>query len=252
MSSSSESPNLKSCDSPFDSIPKGRGRLIVFEGLDRSGKTTQVSMVNDVKKMRFPSTKAKTDDPISNLIVDVLSGNDNTSGRVLHLLFCADRWKYVGVINDTLDNGIDVVVDRYSYSGIAYTLARYINETADDGFCVTDETSSTEMIHLLKWAISTEIGLPEPDIVFYFDADPYILQSRAEYGQGDIHEKVGFQTCVRDIYLTLFGALDQTNSHGDILPSENAMLFDSAKVIYIDALKSREVIHQTILSHIQK
>ena len=227
-----------SCNSPFRDIPSRRGKLIVFEGLDRSGKTTVVSSIENAKKMRFPSGRSsQTIDPISTLISEVLSGNYEIESRALHLLFSADRWRYFSEINDNLDNGINVVVDRYSYSGIAYTIARYMyaNDYSED--------SADELTRLLSWSISSEIGLPKPDVVFFFDADPEILALRGDYGQNDIHEKVPFQKCVRSAYQLLF-SMDHDIPGVDLV-------FGNTKVVYVDATKSREEVKELVESHIQ-
>jgi len=229
---------IMSGNSPFRDIPSRRGKLYVFEGLDRSGKTTVVSSIEGAKKMRFPSGRSSdVCDPISQLISEVLSGHYEIESRALHLLFSADRWRYVTEINDMLDNGINVVIDRYSYSGIAYTIARYMY--AND----YSENSADELTRLLSWAISSEVGLPKPDVVFFFDADPEILSLRGDYGHNDIHEKVPFQKCVRSAYQLLFSI------EGD-MPGID-LVFGNTKVVYVDATKSKEEVKSIVTSHIQ-
>lgn len=247
----------------FSKIPT-RGRLIVFEGLDRAGKTTQVTMVENAKKMRFPSSRTQmTDDPVANLLNEVLLGKTEITQRSLHLLFSADRWARVSDITDALDNGVDVVIDRYAYSGVAYTIARYVSYIPDMEPHLK-QLASEELGSLMKWAVSTEVGLPTPDIVFYFDADPHALALRTDYGQGDIHEKATFQGYVRGAFLLLLGikhdivradspelVSDVHTTHGDVSHSENALLFPNGpRIIYVDATKTREDISNLINLHL--
>ena len=48
------------------------------------------------------------------------------SDEAVHLLFSANRWEDKEAIKEKLLSGIDVVCDRYAYSGIAYTSAKVI------------------------------------------------------------------------------------------------------------------------------
>jgi dTMP kinase len=76
-----------------------RGKLIVFEGLDRAGKSTQCQMLAEalekdgrkVRHMRFPGTWS----PMRNVmgINSYLSSQSETEDHVIHLLFSANRWE---------------------------------------------------------------------------------------------------------------------------------------------------------------
>lgn len=76
-----------------------RGALIVVEGLDRSGKTTQVKLLEErflkagkkVKTMRFPDRTT----PIGQMIDSYLKSQAQMDDHVIHLLFSANRWEAV-------------------------------------------------------------------------------------------------------------------------------------------------------------
>jgi dTMP kinase len=76
-----------------------RGAFIVLEGLDRSGKTTQVKLLEQrfveegkkVKVMRFPDRTT----PIGQMIDNYLKSNVEMEDHVIHLLFSANRWEAV-------------------------------------------------------------------------------------------------------------------------------------------------------------
>ncbi len=69
-----------------------RGALIVFEGLDRCGKTTQARMLAEAvaaKQGRFPAR----DTPVGAIISEYLSSRRHLDDRAVHLLFAANRWE---------------------------------------------------------------------------------------------------------------------------------------------------------------
>ncbi|MBN1868224.1 dTMP kinase [Candidatus Sumerlaeota bacterium] len=106
-----------------------RGRLIVVEGIDGSGKTTQCRRVVarlvadgwDVLRLREP-----TDGPHGTRIRELArSGRDGVSVEEEMDLFVRDREENVRAnIRPALDRGAVVVMDRYYYSTIAYQGAR--------------------------------------------------------------------------------------------------------------------------------
>ena len=112
-----------------------RGALIVFEGCDRVGKTTQVGRLLDtllsaghqVQLYKFPNRTT----PVGRLIDGFLKGNQKLDDRAVHLLFSANRWECVDDMLNKLRSGVTLLVDRYAYSGIAYSAAKPVcNEMA--------------------------------------------------------------------------------------------------------------------------
>lgn len=108
-----------------------RGMLIVFEGLDRCGKTTQSKRLATilqtlgitVKNLRFPERNTE----IGKMIGLFLQSKKKMSNELLHLLFSANRWELKEEIEDYLRKGHVVLIDRYAYSGIAYSGAKGMN-----------------------------------------------------------------------------------------------------------------------------
>ncbi len=103
----------------------GPGRLIVIEGLDGAGTTTQTRRVGEWLARRVPVwvTAEPTDRPAGRLIRKVLQGEIATDLRALALLFAADRLDHLygpeGVLT-RLREGTWVVCDRYYLSSLAY------------------------------------------------------------------------------------------------------------------------------------
>ena len=160
-----------------------RGAFILFEGIDKCGKTTQSTLlVNALNKANIPSEliqfpNRKT--PIGNLIDNYLTNKCTLHDRTIHLLFSANRWELFTEMIDKLNNGITLVVDRYTFSGISYTTAK--NNT------------------LFEWCKQPDIGLPQPDIVFLLDIPISKVALRSQYGT-ERYEKNDFQQKVRNIF----------------------------------------------------
>jgi dTMP kinase len=146
----------------------GRGALVVFEGTDRSGKTTQTKRcvaalrcagvpVADGIPWRFPDRTTA----IGGMIDAYLSKTADLDDKALHLLFSANRWEKVSAINKALESGETVVLDRYAFSGVAYSAAKGLS---------------------FDWCKSSDTGLPTPDVVVYLDLPFDVAAKRGEFG----------------------------------------------------------------------
>lgn len=139
-----------------------RGKLIVFEGLDKTGKSTCIESLaaylnaDDIQHVifKFPNANSQS----GGIIKSIASGLTEMHPKALHLIFSANRWEQIDNIKAYLDNGIHVLCDRYFYSGIAYSVGRYNLD--------------------LDWCCKTEEGLIVPDLVFYFTASMETMVSR--------------------------------------------------------------------------
>ena len=103
------------------------GKFIVFEGIDGSGKSTQIQMLSEkLKQNQIPvyATFEPTDSPIGSLIHQIMIGRMKTDNKVIAALFAADRLDHllneVNGIAAKVQQGITVVSDRYYLSSYAY------------------------------------------------------------------------------------------------------------------------------------
>ena len=98
----------------------GRGRLLVFEGIDGSGKTTQVRRV--ATAMDALATFEPGDTPLGKALRAVVLDPSVTMSPLAELMvMAADRAQHVAeVIEPALASGRDVVCDRFSGSTLAY------------------------------------------------------------------------------------------------------------------------------------
>lgn len=127
-----------------------RGAFIVFEGCDRAGKTTQCLKLCDMlnqkgiktKYMNFPDRSTDS----GKLIDSYLRCKENFNDETIHLLFTLNRWEVKNKMENLLKSGTNLIVDRYSYSGVAFSAAKGLD---------------------FEWCKAPEKGLLKPDLVVY-------------------------------------------------------------------------------------
>ncbi|KAI1100256.1 thymidylate kinase-domain-containing protein [Jackrogersella minutella] len=162
-----------------------RGAFVVFEGMDRAGKTTQAKLLQqrciesgrEVRFMRFPDRTT----PIGQMIDSYLKGETEVEDHVIHLLFSANRWEADKRIKAELDAGHTIICDRFYHSGIVYSAAKNSKSLS------------------LSWAKAPEVGLPRPDMVLFLDLEEEVARERGGWG-GEIYEKGEMQRRVRDLF----------------------------------------------------
>lgn len=201
---------------PLDAIttPSRRGKLLVFEGLDRSGKSTQcallvehlISQGDRVEHVRFPNRTT----PIGQILNAYLSGATEVEDHVVHLLFSANRWEMASQISRWIVDGVTVVVDRYYYSGCVYTAAKALPGLG------------------LEWARHPDVGLPRPDLCVFLDVSPETAAARGGFG-GEKYEQTDFQARVRELFEVMWRHPDEEND-----------------VVVVNADRSMEDVERTI------
>lgn len=147
-------------------------KIIVFEGLDKSGKhTASLDFENKLKnqgylvgKMEFPQYNT----PIGQLINDWLHKKLDVDAHTFELLLAADKQSAQTKIQEFKDNGYDyLIMDRYIHSQLAY--GSYDND--------------------LSWVESLIKYTCKPDFVIYMDVSPDESMSRqGQYGDNDRYE----------------------------------------------------------------
>jgi dTMP kinase len=106
---------------------KNKNLFIAFEGIDGSGKSTQLRILTDVLEQTghqvYP-TFEPTRSPIGLLIRDIFNHVTEADHKTIAALFAADRLEHVLSKNDGLlqkmQDGLTVVTDRYYLSSYAY------------------------------------------------------------------------------------------------------------------------------------
>lgn len=166
---------------------KTRGALLVFEGVDRCGKTTQTKRLLEtlVQKYgmkaelyRFPNRETAT----GKIIDQYLKNGVDLDDRAIHLLFSANRWEAVKLMREKLEEGVTLILDRYAYSGVCFTGAK---EGID-----------------LDWCKAPDAGLPAPDSVFFLKLAIEKAMERGQFGE-ERYEKEEFQRKVLANFMTM-------------------------------------------------
>jgi dTMP kinase len=209
-------------------------RFVVIEGLDGSGKSTQLKLLRDYLKkaaipfkyLHFPRLEEGV---YGKLIARFLRGemgaNDRVDPYLVALIFAGDRTDAAGQIRQWIEDGFLVIVDRYVYSNIAFQCAKI--ELPED------------RIRLRDWILEFEFShnqLPKPDVNLYLNVPfEFTRQQLNDFrdgddraylkGERDIHEEnLDFQEKVQREYLSLHDHVDDlsliecTDQHGAMLP----------------------------------
>jgi dTMP kinase len=166
-----------------------RGRLVVFEGIDGSGKSTQAARLSDSLGALLTSEPGATDLGADLRTVLLDPSRDPVSVRAEALLMAADRAEHVEkVLLPALRTGTWVVCDRYTASTIAY-----------QGF-----GRGMDIAELLKITSFATGGL-EPDVQVLLDLPVETARARTDDVSHDRLERLGYEFFerVRDGYLAL-------------------------------------------------
>ena len=209
--------------------------LIVLEGLDGAGKSTQINLLKayfeergeEVRLMHFP----RFDTPVfGELIAKFLRGDlgaiDSVHPLLVALIYAEDRRDAAPLLRRWLDAGVVVILDRYLYSNIAFQCAK----------AATEE----EAEYVRNWILETEFNnfsIPKPDINLFLDVPLGFVEEKLsspregddrEYlkGKSDIHEEnLSFQERVRKFYLAECGKglqrVDCSDGIGNMLSAED-------------------------------
>jgi dTMP kinase len=191
-------------------------KLFVIEGVDGSGKSTQLKLLSEyiIRKgyncefLHFPRTDAPY---FGELIARFLRGEFGSLNEVdpylVALLYAGDRKDASEKIKEWQGKKKIVLLDRYTYSNIAYQCAKIDDPAGQD--------------KLMKWILTLEFdhfAIPRPDLNLFLDVpfsftEKKLLSARSGddrtylKGTRDIHEgSLNFQKKVRDMYLKVAGS----------------------------------------------
>lgn len=201
------------------------GRFLVFEGIDGSGKSTQIQQIHKRLKnkgMNAVATCEPTDGPVGSLIRKMLAGSVETDQLTIASLFAADRTDHLlnkaNGVKAMVDQGQVVLCDRYYFSSYAYH-AQYMEMD-----CVIQANALNAKI--LK-----------PTATLFIDVDPDICLERILNNRDslDMYEKIDILKRVRDNYFLAFERLK-----------------DQEQVIIIDGNDSQACVEERIWKEIQQ
>jgi dTMP kinase len=209
-------------------------KLFVIEGLDGAGKSTQIKLLKDFfsdqgyncEYLHFPRTDAPY---FGELIARFLRGEfgsiNDVDPYLVAMLYGGDRKDASGLISGWLKKGSIVILDRYTYSNIAYQCAK-----------IHDKARKEE---LKSWILKLEFdhfGIPKPDLNIFLDVPFAFTETKLSAkrsgddrkylnGGSDIHESnLSFQKKVKEMYLEVaesdnrLAVVNCSDDKGVILP----------------------------------
>lgn len=171
--------------------------FIVFEGIDGSGKSTQIERLeNRLAAMGICVYKTfePTRGPIGSLLRRILAGETEVGPHAVAHLFAADRTEHIVNkeygIKKKIDEGTVVLCDRYYFSSFAYHARKMDMERVID--------LNAYNMELLK-----------PTMNIFIDVDPAVSFKRLEKcrPQLELFEKETIMKEVRDLYFKSFDLL---------------------------------------------
>lgn len=170
-----------------------KGKLIVLEGIDGSGKETQSNLLEkklkekgrEVMHISFPDYES----PSSALVKMYLKGDfgknpEDVNPYAASLFYAVDRFaSYRMKWKDFYEKGGIVIADRYTTSNMVHQMTKYEDEVKRKDF--------------LSWLEKTEYGeleLPRPDLVILLDiplavSENLVKERVKKGGSMDIHEQ---------------------------------------------------------------
>ena len=159
------------------------GHLIVFEGLDQSGKQTQAELLRD--RLKADGRKARLvsfpdyGTSIGEEIARALQGERDYGPDVMQLLYIANRYERKGDLRRWLDGGLVLVCDRYVASSIAYGEAQGLDP---------------------EWLTAMQKFLPAPTLTILLDIAPQTAVERKSVGRDRYERDLAMQVRVRESY----------------------------------------------------
>jgi dTMP kinase len=150
---------------------QSKGKLIVFEGGDGAGKTTQATLLHsripNSCLFKYPNRSTST----GRILNAYLTGEVKLTNQTINLIFLANFWEIIDDINKCLEEGKTVIMDRYIVSHFVYSI------------CLRE--GDLEQIKILAQ------GSPKPDVTFYLTKNEFLLDKKTEiYDKREIQTKI--------------------------------------------------------------
>lgn len=187
-----------------------KGKLIVLEGLDGAGTTTQARLLADVLRennKRVWTTREPSEGPIGAQIRSVLTRRLTMGRNTLAALFSADRLDHlysIGGVKERLDDGEWVVMDRYYLSSFAY-----------QALSMNDEEK--------RWLFSMHQYCIQPDLTIFVDVEADTSMARIAVNRGfhfELFETQDKLTAIREQYLKAITGLRKQGEVIHIIPGD--------------------------------
>lgn len=166
----------------------------MFEGIDGSGKSTQVELLAERLRSQDHTvylTRQPSDRTIGKLLRSILTGKERTDERAIAALFLADRIDHITAVEDgliaRLERGETVICDRYYFSSLAYNSLKIP----------------------MDWVLTLHqpvFELLRPDLTLFLDlpVEESLRRIRENRADTEHYEKLDTLIQVRENYMTAF------------------------------------------------
>lgn len=171
-----------------------RGKFIVFEGIDGSGKSTQLKMLAESlrkRKIACAETLEPTYGIAGEILHNILAGKKTADPKVTAALFVADRLDHLtnaeeGILKK-LSDGVTVICDRYYFSSYAYQSVDVPSE-----WVIEANRLAAEMLR--------------PDCTIFIDVSPDVAMKRISETREttELYETKERLAAVREGYIKAF------------------------------------------------
>lgn len=196
-----------------------KGKFIVFEGIDGSGKSTQIALLKkrlEEKGIPVYLTREPTDGPYGAMLHTIMTGRLDACPETIAAMYVADRMDHIknsrnGLLKK-LEEGMTVISDRYYFSSYAYQGAHMSMD-----YVIMANSVCAEAL--------------KPDLHLFLDLEPEVSFKRISENRTDfeIYEKLDNLKNTRDKYFEAFDKLK-----------------DSEKVAVINADRTVEELSEAI------
>ena len=168
-----------------------KGKLIIIEGLDGSGKSTQIEILRkkaqqagkQVRQIKFPNYAEDSSALVRAYLAGELGSLHEINAYAASVLYSVDRYAtFRRHMKEDYDNGCIFLLDRYTTANMYHQTTKLPKEEWDS---------------FLDWLEDLEygkMGLPKPDLVLYLDMKPQtakkLMETRyhGDESKKDLHE----------------------------------------------------------------
>ncbi len=219
--------------------------FIVFEGIDGTGKNTQVKLLKKYLNRTYPkifavkTTAEPTRTKFGNFLREQMKTKSRTQAEELSLLFATDRaFHVINTIIPQIRKKNIVISERYVYSSLVY-----------QGYYLP-----------IRWLIELNALAIVPDLVFVIDLSPDIAQKRIrkrfEQSKNNVlkdkreffEKEYWFLQRINEMFK------DICNKELELPPTRTFnkdIRFDDPTFVILDGDKSPGEIHQQVIPHVE-
>jgi len=194
-------------------MTKGKSKFVVLEGLDGTGKSTQIKLLQKYLDktsvpnyfVHFPRTDHES--PVFGTMVARFLRGDYGPLELVHpelvaLIYAGDRFNASESLKKKLKSGFHVIADRYVFSNVGFQCAK-----------LQDNEERKELMQKIFHMEYDYFKIPRPDLSVFLHVPIEFVQQQLHaqrdgdernylQGKADIHEKsMDFQKAVEEVYL---------------------------------------------------